>query len=147
MTSAKTSSSSNTDLSEMDKHKRARFALLARVGRQKKEVSQLQDEASFYSTVATVLLAHSLEQLELLEQQAQENPALLGNLVTLESELQFLVKNMLRFWPEHTASQERFSKLLDSEPFRKVTDCTEDGYVSLSMERVLKNVGRAIVAS
>jgi hypothetical protein len=67
-------SSSDSLTSQLAEQKRARFALLAKVGHLKKGASQLHEEADFYSTIVTELLALSTEQLQLLEQLEQETP-------------------------------------------------------------------------
>lgn len=142
-----TQSSLNTSHSEMEKQKRARFALLARVGHLKKEASQLHDEADFYSTTATELLAHSMESLLLLESLEERHPEIRKELISLTSKHIQSVKRLLSFWPQNTKSQSRFYKLLDSAGVEMATDISPEGYVSPSMDLTLKNVARAIGAT
>jgi hypothetical protein len=131
-------------ISEMEKQKRARFALLARVGHQKKEVCQLHEEADFYSSIVTELLALSTELLTSLEAVEDQHPALKFDLVTQVSKHTSLLKHLLSFWPQNITSEQRFLELLDSDGVVMATDISDDVYVSPSMDRMVKNVERAI---
>lgn len=140
-------SSSSMLISELAEQKRARFALLARVGRQKREASQLQDEATFYSTIVTELLAVSGELLALVEsQEATMKREELLAVVDLASRQRRSTRRLLSFWPQNSESQQRFSEMLDSAGVAMVTDTSQEGYVSPSMDQMLKNAERAIVA-
>ena len=131
-------------ISEMEKQKRARFALLARVGHQKREVSQLHEEADFYSSIATGLLALSTELLTSLEAVEAEHPALKLDLVTQVAKHTSLLKRLLSYWPQNITSEQRFLELLDSDGVAISTDTLDDVYVSPSMDRMVRNVARAI---
>ena len=137
--------SSDSLISQLGEQKRARFALLAKVGHQKKEVSQLHEEADFYSTIATELLALSTEQLHLLEKmELLLNKEAQVSLVEISSRHTKLTKRLLSFWPRSTASQSRIFEVLDSVGVAMATDTSEEGYVSPSMDQILNNVARAI---
>lgn len=133
--------------SEMEKQKRARFVLLAKVGHLKREASQLHEEADFYSTIATELLALSMEQLTLLESLEEKHPEIKAELVNLTSKHTHFVRQLLDFWPQNTVSRSRFYALLDSAGVEMATDVSPEGYVSPSMDLILKNVVRAIEAT
>jgi hypothetical protein len=131
-------------ISEMEKQKRARFALLARVGHQKREVCQLHEEADFYSSIATELLALSTELLTSLEAVEEEHPLVKSDLVIQVSRHTSLLKRFLSYWPQNITSEQRYLELLDSDGVAISTDVSDDVYVSPSMDRMLRNVARAI---
>lgn len=137
-------SSSNTPPSEKEKLKRDKFALLAKVGVQKRRASRFLAETDFYSGTATELLALSGDLLEVLQSLEEAHPEIKPDLTDLTSQYHRLIKRLLGFWGPDIESQERFSKLLDSDGLAKVLADTPDGYVSLSTDRILRNVERAI---
>lgn len=147
MSTTKTASLSNTETPPKVPHKRERFALLAQVGRLKKEVSQLHDEADFYSLIATELLALSRVQLTLAEEKETASGTMDASLIAPASRLLVLTKALLRFYPETSTSRERTSRLLESNALAMVTDTSPEGYVTPSMTLLLRNVERAIVAT
>lgn len=139
-------SSRNSRVSEKRKLVRDKFALLAMVGRVKKEVSQLQDEADFYSTIATDLVALSEDQLELLQQieKQADSDQMTDLVIDLTSQFHHLIRRLLSFYPQRTKSQERYSRMLGSDGLARVLADTPDGYVSLSTDQILENVERVI---
>lgn len=123
------------------------YALLARVGHQKKKASQFQDETAFYIGIVIELLALSVEQNDLLQ-------ALAGKLVPLKglssehtSQLHNLVKKLHSFWPTNIESQERLLNLLACDGLGKLQGTTPDGLLSLSTDRILRNVAQIIEAT
>lgn len=137
-----------TAVSEMNKQKRARFALLAMVGHRKKEVSQLHDEADFYSTVATEALAALADAAILLAELGQRgNPEAMKGSTDLTSTRFRLVQQLLNFWPTGTTSVDRLWKVLGSDGPATVLENTPDGYLSLSSTQWVDNVARIIEAT
>jgi hypothetical protein len=130
--------------SAMVKQKREKFALLARVGHQKREVCRLHEEADFYSSIVTELLALSTESLTLLVAEEEKHPELKLPILTLVSRQTNLLKRLLNYWPRDSQSQERVCALLESDGLETMTDVSDEGYVSPSMDLILRNVARAI---
>lgn len=142
------SSYSNMKASEMKKLKGQKFALLARVGHQKKKASVLHEEATFYSTIVTELLASSGEALEFLV----SNPDLTIphnklRVAQFGSRRLRLIKRLLSYWPPDTESQQRLWSLLTSAGLGMDLVRTSEGSVTLSMDRILNNVARTIEAT
>lgn len=146
MTTA-TVSSSTTDTSQMAKLKRDKFALLAKVGHLGREVSALHEEADHYSSIATVLLAASMELLTLLEEQEVMEESPNERLVTPVSRIMNSIQKLLHFWPKGSMSQDRVYSMLDSDGLGMATVSSEDGFVYPSMDLILRNVERSIEAS
>ncbi len=142
------SSKNSRDL-ETRKLVRDKFALLAMVGRVKKEVSPLHEEADFYSSFVTEQVALSADLLDLLQEIEQQvnSPETSEIVADLTSQYHRSIRQLLNFWPPHTESQERYLSLLASDGLEKVLATTPDGYVSLSTDRILKNVERVIEAT
>lgn len=140
-----TSLHSTTDTSEMEVHKRARFALLARVGRQKREVSTLLAALdSSYSNV-TELVALSVAQLQWAEEAEQHLPQeMKDQLVTLSSAQTQLIRQILYSLPDATICRELCLKMLNSDGLAMAMDVTPEGYVSPSGDQILRNVARAL---
>jgi hypothetical protein len=126
---------------------RDKFALLAKVGVQKRRASRFQDETEFYYTTATELLAISGDLLDLLQRLEPEHPELKGLLSDHTSRYHRSIRRLLGFWGKDIESQERSLKLLDSDGLARVLADTPDGYVSLSSDLILRNVERAIEAT
>lgn len=137
-------SAPNMTVSERKKLVRDKFALLAKVGRQKKRASQFGDEAEFWATNVTELLAVLADALEHLEGLAP-----LDDLRTaqLRSEHIRLARRLLGFWPPNSESQNRVLNLLDCDGLAKVTELTREGFVILSSDLILENVERIIEAT
>lgn len=133
----------------MKKLKRDKFALLAKVGHRKREVSLLQDEADFYCGSAIGLHALLADQQQLLEMLAEAtgNPHLKGRVADFISRHNQLIRPLLNFWPSGSESQQRLLSLLGSDGLAKVMESTREGYVSLSTTQVLRNVELAIEAT
>jgi len=144
MTKTSTQSNSTTEQSEMEKHKSARYALLAMVGRRKKEVLALQEEADHWSLCATEALVDSLAVLTALEKLEDRHPEVKALVAEYTSRHTKLLKQCLNYYPQTSESQSRISDLLDSDGLATALDATTDGYVSLSMDRMLRNVERVI---
>lgn len=147
MTSIETTSSLATLTSEMTKHKRARFALLARVGRQKKEVSQLREETEFYFGIATDLLALSTELVEFLQRAEATAPGLKAYNAVSTSRLHHSIKRLLRSYPSDSDLQKKWLSTLTSDGLATMVGVTADGYLSLSSTQVVNNVARVIEAT
>lgn len=126
---------------------RAKFALLAQVGRLKKEVSAYQEAEEVYSGIVTELLAVSTGLVLLLQDLDKRAPVLKPASVHYTSRLHRLLKRLLNFCPQATDSQERLLNLLSSDGLGTMLDVTGDGYLSLSTGQILANVERAIEAS
>lgn len=143
-----TSSPSTTDTSEMAVHKRARFALLARVGRQKKEASMLLEALDNSFTNVTELVALSQAQLRWAEEAEQYLPReLKDSLITLSSAQTQLIRQILYSLPGDTTCRELSLKMLNSDGLGTSLDVTEEGYVSPSGDQILRNVARALEAT
>lgn len=142
-----TASSWTTPLSEMEKQKRARFALLAMVGRLKKEASAYREAEEVYSGIATDLLVDFVGLTLLLQRLDQRLPALKPASAYYTSRLHRSLKQLLRFSPQATDSQERLLNLLSSDGLETMLDVSEEGWLSLSTDQILGNVVRAIEAS
>lgn len=144
MTSTATTSSLATAISEMEKHKRARFALLAKVGQRKREASAYRDEAEFYCGSVTELAALSAELVELLQRLEKRAPGLSPFTVEYTSRLHHSIRRLLRFWPQNSDSQERLANLLNSDGLETMLGVTAEGFLSLSSTQVVENVERVI---
>jgi hypothetical protein len=125
---------------------RDKFALLARVGVRKREALASQEEAEFYYSIVTELLALSGDLLEFLQKAETKAPSLRGYVTENTSRYHALIKRLLNHWPSSTASRNRALNLLDSDGLARVLAPTPDGYVSLSSDLILENVARAIEA-
>lgn len=143
-----TSSPSTTEVSPQDQHKRARFALLAQVGRQKKQVSTLLEALQDSFTNVTGLVAgytallHWVEELE-----SQLTPQQRDDLVTHSSLHTRSIKQLLYSLPGDTLCRDLSLKMLDSDGLGMALDVTTEGYVSPSGDQILRNVARAIEAT
>lgn len=131
-------------ISERDKQKAARFALLARVGRQKREASLLHDEAETYCSSVIELVALSTALLRQLEAAEETDKSLSRSVVTLSSRHSQLIRHLLNSLPLAMISRERVLRMLNSAGLATATDITEEGYVSPSSDQILRNVVRAI---
>lgn len=126
---------------------RDKFALLARVGHNKRKASAYQDEAEFYFTAATESLAILGELLDFLQKAEQKDPRLAPFVAKHTSRQHHLIKSLLRYWPKNSDSQERLLTLLDSDGLAATLDTTADGYSFLSTDLILENVARCIAAT
>lgn len=147
MTSIATRSNSTTRDSRMERLVRDKFALLARVGHQKRKALASLEEMEFYYGIATELLALLVEAVELLQVVEKAEPALSKHVGTITSRQHHLIRKILRYWPPGTESQERILNLLDLDGLEKVLGTTPDGYVTLSGGLILENVARIIGAT
>lgn len=147
MTALATKSSATTDTSEKENLKRAKFALLAMVGRHKRQASRFQEETEFYCGIVTDLLALSMEQNRLVQKLADKAPGLKAISAEHTSELHRLVYRIHGFWPSDGESQQRLLDLLASPGLEMVQGTTPDGYLSLSTDLILDNVARVIEAT
>jgi hypothetical protein len=139
-----TKSNSTSDSSKMIRLTRDKFALLARVGHQKRKVLAYQKEAEFYFTIATETLVTLQAALEVLDSREQENGQPDVLLRDLTSSLSHSVRSLLKYWPSDTESQERLFSLLGHSGLAKTVKTTPDGYLSLSSDLVIGNVARTI---
>ena len=146
MTSKGTKSNKNSWDLERKRLVRDKFALLAKVGVRKREALASQEEAEFYSTIVTELLALSGDLLEFLQRAEQKAPSLRGYVAENTSRYHDLIQRLLSYYPQSLASRERALNLLDSDGLERVLATTPDGYVSLSSDLILENVERAIEA-
>ena len=144
MTSRSMKSSKNSPDLVREKLVRDKYALLARVGQRKREASAFQDEAVFYFTIVTELLALSAGLLEGLQEAEETNAQVKSRLLEHTSHYHRLIRSLLSFWPKNSESQVRILSLLDCDGLEKALACTPDGYVSLSTDQILENVARAI---
>lgn len=137
-------SSSTTETSPMKKLKREKFALLARVGHHKRNLSALQDEANFYSTIVTALLADYEVALRSLE--AEDLSALDRKQIVMEltSRRLHLTRQLLNFSPPSSESLDRIWNLLNSDGLATSLVTTPEGWLSLSSDLILGSVERAI---
>ena len=141
-------SNSSMMISQMESQKRARFALLAKVGIQKRALSRSRAEADFYCSLVTELLAVSGAQYKLLERLEEKGVKQLSpSLFILGLKLNRSMQQLLSYWPEDTESQARLSQLLDSAGVAMLSETTPDGWPSPSQALILKNVERAIEVS
>lgn len=124
--------------------KREKFVLLAKVGQRKREASAYREEAEFYCGNATELLALSVDLIRALQLLEKELPQLRAGTVEATSRLHQSIKQLLRFWPQNSDSQERLVNLLNSDGLATMVGVTADGYVSLSSTQVVENVARVI---
>lgn len=147
MTALATRSSPTTATSEKESLKRAKFALLAMVGRHKRQASRFQEETEFYCGIVTELLALSVVQNQLVQEIADRAPRLKGLSSEHTSQLHNLVRKIHDFWPSDGESQQRLLELLASPGLEMVQGTTPDGYLSLSTDLILANVERAIAAT
>lgn len=138
---------SNSPSSEIKRLRSRLFALLARVGHQKRKALAYQEEAEHYYSIATEALAGLAELLEFMEILGESNPRVKELLSDHVSRQHQLVREMLGFWPRNTDSQERALSLLDSDGLVNLLEDTGEGYWSLSSDQILRNVERSIEAS
>lgn len=143
MSQLKTQSSSTTPTSGMGNHKRGYFALLAKVGALKRKLSLYLGEMEHYSTTAIELLVLSSELLRLLEEQDLRGLSK-RKLLRLSSKHTRLTRCITHYYTPSTESQERLSTLLNYDGLEMAMDTSEEGYVSPSMDQILRNMGRAL---
>lgn len=143
MSQQKTQSSSTTPASEKGNHKQGYFVLLAKVGALKRKLFRYQEETEHYSTTAIELLVLSTELLRLLEEQDLRGLSK-RKLLRLSSKHTRLTRNITHYYPPSMESRERLSTLLNCDGLEMAMDTTEEGYVSPSMDQILRNVGRAL---
>lgn len=141
--------SSTTPDSAMEKVVRAKFALLAKVGRQKREASLLRDEVTFYSSSVTALAAVSVEQLGVLQDLADrvDSPQLKAAVADITSRHLIWMRKLLKHWPNDSECQQKLSELLESDGPQRLMASTPEGYATLSTGLILGNVERIIVAT
>jgi len=144
MTSTATNSCSITPISKTEKLKSDKFALLAMVGRRKKEVSQLQEETDVYFITVTELLAASVEQLTFLQASEATNPHIAPLVLRATSRVHRSIKRLLNYYPKNSASEKRLLDLLTSGGLETMIGVTAEGYLSLSTDQILRNVERCI---
>lgn len=133
-----------TETSAMKKLKQDKFALLARVGHQKRAALALQDEANFYSSLVIEHHAILRDAFNLLEQIDGLPPATRKQVITLTSRWSLLIKRLLAFSPSNSESLDRVLSVLTSDGLEKEVVLTPDGLLSLSSDRILRNVESAI---
>ena len=104
-----TSSMSNSRMEHYPKEKlyREKFALLARVGVNKRKASAYQEAEEFYCSLAIEQAAELKELLDLVRTLSKEKPELLPVVGEFMSRQQALVRKLFRFWPKNTDSQSR----------------------------------------
>lgn len=144
MTNKHTRSNSTTPLSAKAKLRRDKFALLARVGHQKRKASAYLEETEFYYGIVTELLALSGDLLDLLGVIEKHAPAVTPLLAVLTSRQHHLARLLLDYWPQNSESQSRILDLLDADGLANLLETTEDGYLTLSSDQILANVERII---
>lgn len=146
MTATEMQSTSNTPTSQKAKPNRAWYVLLAKVGTLTRKVSQLRAEVIHYYSFATEALAICAELSRVAEclRLGQGSVDSTTKIVILESRLNLLTKQALSFWPQGTESQKRALSMLDSDGLAMLAGVTDDGYLCLSMDRILSNVELAI---
>lgn len=126
---------------------RDKFALLAKVGHNKRKASAYQDEAEFYFTTATESLAILGELLDFLQSLEKKDSRLAPFVAKHTSKQHHLIRTLLSYWPKNSDSQERLLTLLDSDGLVTMLDTTPDGYSTLSTDLILENVARCIAAT
>lgn len=123
------------------------YALLAMVGRRKREALAYQEAEEHYYTIATELHANLTGLLSLLQPLAERHAALRPLVAEHTSRLHSSTRSMLNFWSKNSTSQERVLNLLDSDGLKQMLGSTPDGFVCLSTDLILENVARAIGAT
>lgn len=133
----------------MAKVVRDKFALLAKVGRQKREASQLRDEVTFYSSSVTELAAVSVEQLAVLQDLADrvDSPQLKAAVADITSRHLIWMRKLLKHWPKDLECQQKLLGLLESGGPQRLMASTPEGYATLSTGLILSNVERIIEAT
>lgn len=144
-----TKSNSTTQDSATAKVVRDKFVLLAKVGRQKREASQLHDEVTFYSSSVTELAAVSVDQLGVLQDLADrvDSPQLKAAVAEITSRHLIWMRKLLKHWPKNSECQQKLLALLESDGPQQLMAFTPDGYATLSTGLILGNVERIIVAT
>lgn len=137
---------SNMKTSKTKQLVKAKFALLARVGHLKRKASQSHEQANFYSSIVTELLAVSGEESS-LPRQAEDSPETLLKRAELKSRRLHLIQQLLDFSPRSLESQETHWKLLTSAGLEKEIVVTRDGFLTLSSGLILDNVELLIAAT
>lgn len=146
-TSTNTKSSKSSPTLKKESLVRDKFALLAMVGRRKREALAYHEAEEFYSTIVSEQHANLAALLSSLRPLAERSPALAELLSFHTSRLHHSTKKLLSYWPKNTASQETLWNLLASEELSQTLATTPDGYVSLSTDQILDNVVLAIGAT
>lgn len=144
MTKTGTKFNLRTALLEMEKQKRARFALLAMVGVRKREASQLREEMLLYYTTATELAALSVELLAFLQRAEATAPQISPLVAESTFTAHRSIKRLLNFSAQNSESQQRLVTLLNSDGLETMMGVTGDGYLSLSSDQIIGNVARVI---
>lgn len=144
MNRAATQSNLTTQTSEKAKHSPAYYALLAKVGHQKRKALAYRDERDFYYGIVTELLVPLGEAVEFLQQSEKKVPTLRPLVSSVTSQQHHSVRRLLNFWPQGTESRQKILDLLDADGLATVLGTTADGYLSLSSDLILENVERII---
>ena len=139
-----TQSKSNTATSQKESRGPGYFALLAKAGHNKRKLLALHEEAEFYSTIATELLAHLVARRDVLLQEEAKSGHPIPELIEVTSLLTQQLKRTLSFWPNDTESQSRILALLESSGLETLMIGTGDGFVTPSSDLILGNVVRII---
>lgn len=144
-----TKSNSTMPISPTKRLVRDKFALLAKVGRLKREVSQLREEVKFYSSSATELAAVSVEQLGVLQPLAEAvgEAELKMEVAVITSRHLLWMRKLLKHWPSDSECQQKLLALLESEGPQRLMASTPDGYATLSTGLILNNVAQIIEAT
>jgi hypothetical protein len=129
---------------EREKLVRDKFALLAKVGVQKRRASQCHRETEYYCGIATEALAVLRDAVDTLQ---SPDPIHLKSVAKITSRQHHLTRRLLGFWPQNLESQNLHSDLLTSPGLETTLGETEDGYLTLSSGPILKNVERIIAAT
>lgn len=139
-----TTYSQNTADSQTEKLVSQKFALLAKVGHQKKKLSESLGEAILYSGIVSELLA---ELKELTQEQEDRTP--LQKQASLERALRLrnLTRELFENWPKDSELSSLRYNLLTSAGLENEVTLSEDGCVSLSSTRGIELLGMSIGAT
>lgn len=146
MTTSSTTYSGSTRDSATMKLVSAKFALLAKVGHQKRKLSQSLAETSYYSGIVSELLALVKELSVPLESTLPPDEQLRLRLKS-RSQLSNLAKDFIRTYPKDSDLQAIRCSLLDSGGREIGVIITDDGYYSLSSDLILDTVGLSLGAT
>lgn len=117
-----------------------KFALLARVGVEKRKALGFQEEAEFYFTTAIEALVILEDVLVFLNRAAVRAPSLQPLVNEYESRQRDLIRQLLNYWPKDTESQSRLLNLLDSDGVASHLGYTPEGFVSLSSDQIIESL-------
>ena len=146
MTTLSTTSLENTTPSGTTKLVSEKFALLARVGHQKKKLSASLEETTYYSGIVSELHALVADMLAAIQDLPEKT-------FPLEKELEFklrqknLVKNLLYTFPEDSEFRTLRSRLLTSAGLESAVTLTSDGWLTPSTALTLDLVALSLGAT